>query len=126
MGHEVWLEKKWLGTTPSPSKGDARLVTGLCDSVTIQGALLAWLGLNGDSAPGPEPQVQPNKALLRGLARLTGTPRGPWSHFCEENHHLPAGDKSQTQEHPAQVIPLTVEKVVEFQARSRSSSTDMG
>lgn len=71
-------------------------------------------------------QVQPNKALLCGQARLTSTPKGPWSHFCEGRDHLPAGDKSQTQEHLAQVIPLTVEKVVEFQAWSRSSSTDMG
>lgn len=119
-----WRRNGW-GPHPAPAKVTQGWSQGFV-SVTIQGALLAWLGLNGDSAPGPEPQVQPNKALLRGEARLTGTPRGPWSHFCEENHHLPAGDKSQTQEHPAQVIPLTVEKVVEFQARSRSSSTDMG
>lgn len=38
--------KEELGTTSS--KGDARLGIGLCDSVIIQRALLAWLGLNGE------------------------------------------------------------------------------
>lgn len=68
-----WIKKE-LGTTSS--KGDTRLATGLCDSVAIQGALLAWLGLNG-SVPGPKPRVQRNKALLCGQVSSEILPGAP-------------------------------------------------
>lgn len=51
--------KKELGTTSS--KGDTRLATRLCDSVTIQGALLAWLRLNGTVFQGQSHEFSPIK-----------------------------------------------------------------
>lgn len=68
--------------------------------------------------------------LCCGQAKLTGTSRGPWDCFCGADTSSPCWrwiPSLDALKHQTQVIPLMAEeKVEEFQARSRSSSTEMG
>lgn len=90
------------GWGQQPSKGDMRLATGL-----------SMVSLSQGTPP----------ALL-------GTSRGPWGCFCRTDTSTPCWRRIpglDALKHQAQVIPLMAEeKVEEFQARSRSSSTEMG